>query len=189
MSICNNNQTQSYTLMKGGLMVLDSDLLETIYRQNYKSVYNYICFRINNHFDAEELASLVFEKAMRKWSSFDSSRPIEAWLIGIAKNTTTDYLRSKMRRSFVAWDNVIGLVSPNRQPEAIAVINESNRALISAMAKLKKKERQILSMKFATELKHSEIAEILSISESNVAVIAHRALKKLREYLDKENDL
>ena len=166
------------------LTEIDSALLESIYRQYYKNVYNYISFRINNHFDSEELASLVFEKAMVSWRRYNDALPVEAWLIGIAKNTVTDYLRAKKRKHFVTLDSIVGLVSFNRQPEEVAVINEDNRALITAMSKLKEQERQILSMKFATNLKHDEIAAIVGISASNVGVSVYRALKKLRKFLE-----
>ena len=96
-------------------LVMDSQLLGSVYRQYHKKVYNYISFRINNHFDAEELASLAFEKAVRNWERYNPALPIEGWLIGIAKNTVTDYLRSKGRRSFVPLDNIIELVSTNRK--------------------------------------------------------------------------
>lgn len=165
---------------------MDSQLLESIYRQYYKNVYNYIGFRINNHFDAEELASLVFEKAISKWQSYNPKFPLEAWLIGIAKNTVTDYLRTKKYTHFVALDSILELISPHQQPEEIVVINEENKHLIAAMAKLKKRERQILSMYFATNLKQGEIAQLLNISGSNVGVIIHRSLKKLRKLLAEE---
>jgi RNA polymerase sigma-70 factor (ECF subfamily) len=165
---------------------LDTALLEDIYRQYYRNVYNYIAFRINNHFDAEELVSLVFEKVIAKWSSYNHAYAIEGWLIGIAKNTVTDYLRTKRRRPFVALDSRDRPMSPSRQPEEIAVTNETNRALIVAMARLKEAERQILSMKFATDLKHREIAEILGMGESGVGVIVHRALRKLRKILEED---
>jgi len=45
--------------------------LEIMYQRHHKSVYNYIAFRINNHHDAEELASDVFVKAIQKFESFD----------------------------------------------------------------------------------------------------------------------
>ena len=155
--------------------------LESMYCRYHKNVYNYIAFRINNQHDAEELASDVFVKAMRNLHSYNSRFPMEAWLIGIAKNTVTDYLRKAMRRQFIPLDSIMGLMSPSRQPEEVVVINEEHKQLMAAMAKLRDKERQILSMKFATELKHSEIAEILGISESHVGVTAHRAINKLKK--------
>lgn len=163
---------------------MDGELLETVYRQYYKNVFNYICYRINNHYDAEDLACTVFEKALGAWGRYNPTAPAEAWLIGIAKNTVTDYLRAKGRRSFVGLESIFGLVSSARQPDEVLVRNEENHALICAMSKLKERERQILSMKFATELKNNEIAEILRISPTNVGAIVHRSLKKLKTFLE-----
>lgn len=158
--------------------------LESIYHQYHKNVYNYIAFRINNHHDAEELASDVFVKAIQNWKRYNHNLPMEGWLIGIAKNTVTDYLRKALRRKLLTFDSILGLVSQDKQPEEVAVLNEESKALMEAMAKLRDKERQILSMKFATQLKHSEIAQILKISESHVAVTAHRAMNKLKKLME-----
>jgi len=162
------------------------DVLESIYHQYHKNVYNYISFRINNHHDAEELASDVFVKAIKGWKSYNPDFPMEGWLISIAKNIVTDYLRKTMRRKFLSFDSILGLVSADNQPEEIVVINEESKELMMAMVKLRDKERQILSMKFATELKHSEIAVIMQISESHVGVTAHRALSKLKRFMEVE---
>ncbi|MCL2574452.1 MAG: sigma-70 family RNA polymerase sigma factor [Defluviitaleaceae bacterium] len=161
--------------------------LELMYHQYHKSVYNYIAFRINNHHDAEELASDVFVKAIQGWKSYNQNFPLEGWLIGIAKNVVTDYLRKTMRRKILPFEDIVELVSAEKQPEEVVVINEESKKLMSAMVILRDKERQILSMKFATELKHSEIAEILNISESHVGVTAHRAMTKLRKFMEEEN--
>jgi len=185
-------------LKKGGIMVgvlgrknqvvvaTTACSLESIYNQYHKNVYNYIAFRINNHHDAEELANDVFVKAIQGWKSYDHAFPIEGWLIGIAKNVVTDYLRKTMRRKILPFDSILELVSTDRQPEEVVVINEESKKLMAAMAKLRDKERQILSMKFATELKHSEIAVILKISESHVGVTAHRAMNKLKKFMEED---
>jgi RNA polymerase sigma-70 factor (ECF subfamily) len=166
------------------------DFFEAIYRQYYKNVYNYICFRINNHFDAEDLAGSVFEKAMRGLRTYKpGTAPVEAWLIGIAKNVVADYFRSKNKKRFTSLDDILELISTHKQPEEIAVINDEHRKLIRAMNGLKEKERQILSMKFATDLKNNEIADILNISCSNVGVLVHRAVKKLKKALNEEGNV
>ena len=157
---------------------------DSIYDRYHKNVYNYIAFRINNQYDAEELANDVFVKAIHSQKNYNPDFAVEAWLIGIAKNIVTDYLRKVMRRQFVPLDNIMGLISTNKQPEEVVVLNEEIKGLISAMTMLRDKERQILSMKFATDLKHREIADVLSISESHVKVTAHRALNKLRKYME-----
>ena len=158
--------------------------LETIYHAYHKNVYNYIAYRINNHYDAEELANDVFVKAMRSLHTYKPALPMEGWLIGIAKNTVIDYLRKTHKRTFVVLDNVLELIDPNKQPEEVLVLNEDCRELMSAMTRLRDKERQILAMKFATGLSAREIGKLMHISESHVGVTTHRALKKLRTYLE-----
>ena len=158
---------------------------DCIYDQYHKNVYNYITFRINNQHDAEELANDVFVKAMQSQHSYNPKYAIEAWLIGIAKNVVTDYLRKIMRRQTISFDSILELVSDNKrnQPEEVVVISEEIKELLSAMTMLSNKERQILSMKFATGLKHREIGKLLGISQSNVKVTAHRGLNKLKKHM------
>ncbi|MCL2235419.1 MAG: RNA polymerase sigma factor [Defluviitaleaceae bacterium] len=173
-AVRNENRTETETAYS----------LELMFHRHHKSVYNYIAYRLNNHHDAEELTSDVFVKAIQNFDRYNIARPMEAWLITIAKNTVTDHLRKIKHRKFAPEDAIVGMISPEGQPEEIAVINEKNRQLMSCLARLKDKERQILSMKFATELKHSEIGEILGISPSQVGVIVHRAMGKLRKYFE-----
>ena len=164
--------------------IVNEELFDKIYRQYYKIIYNYISFCINNHHDSEDLTSSVFENAIHKFHTFKPElSPVEAWLIGIAKNIVTDYWRSKKYKLFVPIDNIIHLVSRNRQPEEVLVMNEENKILIQAMSLLKDSERQLLSMKFASDLKNCEIAKILGISESNAGVMIYRAVQKLRKIL------
>ena len=161
--------------------------IEAVYRQYYKNVYNYIAFRISNPFDAEELASAVFENALRSFRTYKPTlAPMEAWLIGIAKNAVTDYLRGKKHVRLVPLEDAAGLASTQKQPEEAAIVNDESAALLRAMARLNDRERQVLSMKFATDLKHHEIAALMRISESNVGVLTYRAIRKLRKILGEE---
>ncbi|MCL2573417.1 MAG: sigma-70 family RNA polymerase sigma factor [Defluviitaleaceae bacterium] len=169
---------------------MNATLLEAIYNEHYDNVHNYICFRINNHFDAEELANDVFINAIKRYDTYRPHlAPVQAWLIGIAKNTIVDYFRAKKRKTFVPLDDVVELASLARQPEDVVVFNETNRALMRAMSALKDKERQILSMKFATDLRNSEIADIMGVSNTNVATIANRAIIKLKKIMKREEKL
>jgi len=166
---------------------MDSAFLEAIYNQHYDNVYNYICYRINNHHDAEELASDTFENAIRRFGTYRPDvAPMQAWLIGIAKNVVTNYFRAKKRKTFVPFDEIGELISSERQPDELFVFNETNRALMKAMAMLKDSERQILAMKFATDLKNQEIARLMGLSDTNVSTIINRAVKKLKKVIERE---
>lgn len=155
---------------------------QEIYEAYYKRVYNYISFRINNHQDTEDLVSQVFERVIHKYDTYDHKRsPLEAWLIGIARNTVTDYFRSRQRGFALSMNLLRHLVPGGKQPEEVIVANEDHAVLIRMLSKLSEKERNIVALKYAADLKNIDIAEIMGLSESNVGVILFRSLKKLRK--------
>jgi RNA polymerase sigma-70 factor (ECF subfamily) len=55
--------------------------------------------------------------------------------------------------------------------------------LTKALDILNKSERNIIGLKFGANLKNTEIAKILGITESNVGVIICRAMKKLKSHM------
>jgi RNA polymerase sigma-70 factor (ECF subfamily) len=165
---------------------IDVSEFKEIYETYYKRVFNYVSYRINNHQDTGDIVSQVFERVIQRYSTYDPKRSVfEAWLIGIARNTVTDYLRSQRKNFNVSLDYIINLISGSSQPEEVIVANENNTHLIKALSKLSDKERNVVALKFAAELKNTDIAKITGISDSNVGVILFRSLKKLRKELEK----
>jgi RNA polymerase sigma-70 factor (ECF subfamily) len=167
--------------------IIGAGEFQELYEAYYKRVYNYISFRINNHQDTEDLVSQVFERVIDKYDTYDNKRsPLEAWLIGIARNTVTDYFRSR-QKGFDLAANLLSLFVPSsRQPEEVMVANEDHALLIQMLSKLSDKERNIVALKFAAELKNTDIAEMMGLSVSNVGVMLFRSLKKLRKEWEKE---
>jgi RNA polymerase sigma-70 factor (ECF subfamily) len=148
-------------------------------------VYNFICYRINTRTDAEELTSAIFEKVISKFYMYHPERaPLEAWIISIAKNVVTDYFRGAKKRAFLPLDEISATLSDKRTPEDTALLNEEKRILLKALSVLSDKERTIIAMKFAAELKHAEIAKIMAVSEANVGSIVHRSIKKMRANME-----
>lgn len=52
------------------------------------------------------------------------------------------------------------------------------------MLKLPDRQREILELFYFSELSIKEIAEIMRLTSQNVRVLAYRAKKKLREYME-----
>jgi RNA polymerase sigma-70 factor (ECF subfamily) len=73
-------------------------------------------------------------------------------------------------------------VDPRPHPEAQAAISSERGQLRDAIQRLPLAYRQVV-MLMLEDLSHAEIAEVLGISESNVAVRLNRARKALKEIL------
>jgi RNA polymerase sigma-70 factor (ECF subfamily) len=158
-----------------------------IFETYYKRVYNYIYYRVNCHYTAEDLTSQVFEKVILKISTYSEGKsPFEVWLFAIARNSVSDYFRKLKKYKLFSIDKIKELVSREKNPENIVLVAETNDKLSQALKILNSRERNIIGLKFGANLKNKEIAEILAITESNVGVILYRTMKKLKKEIERE---
>jgi RNA polymerase sigma-70 factor (ECF subfamily) len=63
---------------------------------------------------------------------------------------------------------------------------EQRRQLATALRSLDPTSQQVISLRFAADLDHAQVAQLLGRSESAVRVIQYRALRKLRALLQGE---
>ena len=158
-----------------------------IFNLYYKRVYNYTYYRVNSQEVAEDLTSQIFEKIMCKMDTYIKEKAkFEIWLFAIARNTINDYFRKQKKHKLISLDSILDLVSKDRGPEDLIINKETNNKLLKALNVLEGKERNIIAYKFGANLKNTEIAKILDISESNVGVKLHRIMKKLKTELERE---
>jgi len=155
-----------------------------IYDHYFKGVYNYVRYRVDSDATADDLTALVFVKALSKLRSFRPQRaPFGVWLYTIARNTITDHLRASSRRQTVSLDALSTQSSDDPQPEQVAMRSADHDALLAAMSQLKRRDRDLLALKFGAGLTNRRIAELTGLSESNVGVILFRAIRRLREQM------
>jgi RNA polymerase sigma-70 factor (ECF subfamily) len=155
-----------------------------IYDHYFPRVYNYVRYRVGDVDTADDLTALVFERALVKIGSYRPERaPFSAWLFAIARNAVNDYFRAQRRRRWLTLDVLRERASVEPQPEEVVTRNETHAALLAGLAGLNDRERDLIALKFAAGLTNRRIAELASLSESNVGVILYRAIRRLRAKL------
>ena len=102
-----------------------------------------------------------------------------AWLLTIARNESRMKLRQGGR--YVDLEEREWLAIPDDGP---SVTPEDRQVLQAAMAALSDTERQVVLLHAAAGLKHREIARAMELPLATVLSKYHRALKKLRNYLE-----
>ena len=155
---------------------------ETLYRESRDDVYAYVAGLLRDRSAAEEVTALAFERAFRKFKSFDATRGNErAWLFGIARNAAIDELRRRKRQAPLDMDPVDTVSDTPDERAELALRRDIVR---QAMQKLQARDRDLVAMKFGGGLSNQEIAAVLSVSESNVGTMLHRAMQRLRKACD-----
>jgi RNA polymerase sigma-70 factor, ECF subfamily len=157
-------------------LVAPEEGFESLYRRTFPRVYAYVASMLRDRSAAEEVTAQAYERAYRKRSSYKARRGSpEAWLFGIARHAALDELR-RLKRSATAIE-----VEGEEDHSEGVVLRETVRA---ALATLDGKERDLLALKYRAGLSNSEIASVLSTSESNIGTRLHRTMEKLRSACD-----
>jgi len=127
---------------------------------------------------ADELAAETFTVAFRNWERLDPERPVRPWLYGIAANLVRHHWR-KERRMLRAYARTgVDPVFTEDEPA------EDTRELASALAELRRDEREILLLHAWAELTDTEIAAALGIRAGTVKSRLSRTREKLRNRLE-----
>ncbi len=158
------------------------------YEEHQSAVFRYIRFRVATREAAEDVTSTVFMKALRSFDRYDPDRASpRTWLLRIARNAVTDYLRSLKRRGslHVSLDRIPDLVADVPSHEERVIKQERIQRLLNGSQTLRKADQEILSLRYGSGLDNAEIAEHLNISNNAVAVRLHRALKRLKASVEK----
>jgi RNA polymerase sigma factor (sigma-70 family) len=162
------------------------------FHDHRSAVFRYVRFRVATREAAEDVTSEVFMKALRSLHRYDSDRASpRTWLLRIARNAVTDHLRALRRRGslHVSLDRVPDLVSDVPSQEERVIREERIQRLLNGSRTLRRGDQEILSLRYGAGLDNREIAEHLGISNNAVAVRLHRALKRLKDAVDRHNEL
>lgn len=168
---------------------MDKDMLRQFYRRYADEIYLYLYSLCKSRETAEDLMQEVFLKALL--SLPDQNENLRAWLYKVARNAYFNELRNRKRElqsehiediSASARESLQENSSDNLVDELIR--SEQRRFLYEAMLKLPDRQREILELFYFSELSIKEIAEIMRLTSQNVRVLAYRAKKKLREYME-----
>jgi RNA polymerase sigma factor (sigma-70 family) len=156
---------------------------DALYRQYYPRILVFLCFLVGKPEVAEDLASLVFEKALVHLADMQAPDTAGPWLFRVARNCATDYFRRC--KPIVSLEQLITEEHPQAESlEAAAIASEEQRYLLAHLEQLT--ERVVIGLKFVAGLHNREIARVLQIPEGTVGSALYRTLRRLRAALDAE---
>lgn len=160
------------------------EALTILYEQYSERILLYLQYRCDDPATAQDLAGQVFERLLRSFPEYDPQRaPLSAWVFSIARHVVIDWQRRQYLRKFLPWEDFLRHPSADPGPEQTVLESEERCQLRAALRELSGRERDLVALRFSSDLTNRRIAELTGLSESNVAVILFRALRKLRQWL------
>ena len=158
------------------------DALRRLYEKTSKGVYAYALSLLKNAHDAEDVCQETFLSIYDKAGDYEPQGKPMAWIITVAKRHALTVLRKERGKSYIEEAEKANAEAFSRTE------NTEQRLLLQAATEvLNYDERQIVMLKAVAGMKAREIGKILGMPLNTVLSKYHRAIGKMRLYIEKED--
>lgn len=163
--------------------MLSREQFEDHYEQYEEAIYRFLYWQTKDQALSQDLTASTFERAWKARESFTGGS-VKAWLYRIARNLLTDHWR-KLKP--VLLDDLPGLSDQLEGPgiDYDYDVEQVQLALGRALTRLPDKLKVVTTLRFIEGLSAREVAEILGTTEGNVRVLQYRALKQLKQLMER----
>ncbi len=151
-------------------------------------LYGYFFRLTGSRQTSADLLSDMYLKLLKKIASYRGGS-FENWLFTIASNVFHDHLRRKYRQAKLKRglaEQVVEHYDPVYADQMIAV--ETKEKLTQAIRSLDPETAELVTLRFYGEMSFKELAKMRNEPIGTTLSKVHRAVKKLKEIMEKENE-
>lgn len=149
-----------------------------LYEQYQNKVLRYLQSKVNDSYLAEDLCADVFVKIYEKLDTFDETKAsISTWIFTVARNTLTDYFRTRR-----VYEEVPEDLTEGGSIEDELCGEEQLETLADAMESLDERQRDIIILHYYRRMTLTEIAKQIGISYAYVKVLHNKALSQMKNF-------
>jgi RNA polymerase sigma-70 factor, ECF subfamily len=172
-------EQQVLTSLQGG----SEDAFEMLFKTYYQPLCNYAHSFLNDPDEAEEVVQSSFVTLWNKRQSLEIQTSIKSYLYRMVRNSCLNVIKHRnVKKEYAALEIAGG--EPMHEGVIQSVLSsELEQKIQAAMKALPEQCRIVFQLSRFEELKYSEIAEQLNISEKTVENHMGKALKIMREQL------
>jgi RNA polymerase sigma-70 factor (ECF subfamily) len=160
----------------------DPEAFGALFDHFYGPVYRYVAARVGRPSDAEDLAQLVFVKALEALPRYElRGVPFGGWLFRLARNVVIDHVRT--RREHVTLDIIVQQSAEDDGPDELAALRQDMDSVAFALRRLTPEQREAIQLRFFAGLSAKEAAIAMGRQEGTVRGLQFRAIAALRREL------
>jgi RNA polymerase sigma-70 factor (ECF subfamily) len=157
--------------------------LDVCVRKYRERILHHALYVLRDGAEAFDVTQEVFIKAMREPRLFDEDFKIKAWLFRVTSNLCFNIVRDRRRRS-VILEGMPAIREPDADQFDALFSDERQKNVMIAMERLTEDHREILTLRYYSDLSYVEIAEVLDVKLGTVMSRLSRAKSRLVEVLD-----
>jgi RNA polymerase sigma-70 factor, ECF subfamily len=151
-----------------------------LYELHFERVYGYVCKRVENRTETEDLTAEVFHQALANLKRFEwRGIPFAAWLFRIAANLISDRWQRSGREISDEEQIELAQVSPAEIEEV-----ERRATLYRLVDTLPAEQKRVVILRFVEEKSIKEVSKAVGKTEGAVKQLQFRALSNLRAQME-----
>ncbi len=161
----------------------ESQAFGILYDAYQPQIYRFVYIKVSHKEEAEDITHQVFLNAWRKIDEYDERGfPFSSWLYRIARNQVIDHYRAKKE--------VVEIDILEETELELDIVEEADtkiatEKLMALIGKLSPVEQDVLILRFVEEKTHEEVGKAVGKTPLAVRLIQHRAIKRLKNILEK----
>lgn len=138
---------------------------------------------VKDHQEAFDVVQEVFIKAIHERRFFNEGFKMKAWLYRVTSNLCFNIVRNRKRRGDIL-DSMQRPESTSPDQVARVLAEQHQKVVQAAMEHLTVDHREILTLRYHSDLSYAEIADTLDVALGTVMSRLSRAKNKLLEAFD-----
>ena len=131
--------------------------------------------------EAEDVLQTTYEKILDGRARFDGRSSLKTWLFAVVRHTAADLRRRRLVASLGLERLFASLV--RAEPDEPAVGSEERAKVRAALARLSRRQREVLDLVFYHDFTVEEAARIMNVSVGSARVHYQRGKQRLQEEL------
>ncbi|MHC1557950.1 SigE family RNA polymerase sigma factor [Actinomycetospora sp. C-140] len=149
--------------------------LEDLYREHRMRFVRLAVLLVDDPATAEDVVQEAFTGLHRHWGRLRD----EHAALGYLRTAVVNGSRSVLRRRRTAREYTPPHTADARSAESLAMLSAEHQAVVSALSKLPRRQREVLVLRYYGGLSEAEIAEATGISKGTVKSTASRGLEAI----------
>jgi len=154
--------------------------IEIIVKQYSKDLYWVIRPIVKTHEDTDDVLQNTLIKIYQNLPKFRFDSKLFSWMYRIAVNESLNHLRKNKNLFSTIDETLIENLKADRYYNGDEILVKLEKAIL----KLPKRQQEIFRLKYFSELKYDEIAELLQVSVGSLKASYHLAVKKIKNELN-----
>lgn len=136
-------------------------------------IYAYVRSLVYNTADAEDILQETASVGWEKFDEYDSDRPFDVWMFGIARNQIRYYLQ-KRKRDILHFNAQTVQILEQAAQNSASDTDRYREALDHCLGRLDEADRDLIHRRYQSGQTNRSVAQMLQVTESKMSRMMNR---------------